>query len=51
MFDLCTSCARQTLTYSSAAQLAPEIEPVWAWFDQVLGSATVATNPRTYCSP
>jgi len=46
----CGTCTGQTLSYSSAAQLAPEMEPVWAWFDQTLGSATAATNPRTYCS-
>jgi hypothetical protein len=51
IFSTCGTCTRRELTYSSAAQLAPEMEPVWAWFDQVLGSATVATNPRTYCSP
>ena len=49
MYSVCTSCPRKTLSYSSATQLAPEMEPVWAWFDQVLGSPTVATNPRTYC--
>jgi hypothetical protein len=41
---------RIELEYTSAAQLAPELEPVWAWFDQVLGSPTIATNPRTYCA-
>ena len=49
MVSACTSCPRKTLTYASAAQLAPDMEPVWAWFDQVLGSPTAATNPRTYC--
>jgi hypothetical protein len=48
---LCRTCSQKTLTYSSAAQVAPEMEPVWAWFDELLGSQTVATNPRTYCSP
>jgi hypothetical protein len=47
----CNTCSKKTLTYSSAAQLAPEMEPVWAWFDQLLGSPTIASNPRTYCSP
>jgi hypothetical protein len=32
-----------------ASQLGPEMEPVWLWFDQLLG-ASVATNPRNYCN-
>jgi hypothetical protein len=51
LVGLCGTCTRIELTYSSAAQLAPEMERVWAWFDEVLGSPTVATNPRTYCAP
>jgi hypothetical protein len=46
----CLGCEWIELEYTSAAQLAPELEPVWAWFDQVLGSPTIATNPRTYCA-
>lgn len=49
-FATCSNCPSQTLTYSSSAQLAPEMERVWAWFDQVLGSSSAATNPRTYCA-
>ncbi len=48
--DTCLGCERIELDYSSAAQLAPELEPVWAWFDDVLGSPTVPTHPRTYCA-
>jgi hypothetical protein len=48
---MCRTCGQKTLTYSSPAQVAPEMEPVWAWFDQLLGSPTIVTNPRTYCSP
>jgi hypothetical protein len=47
---MCRTCGQKTLTYSSPVQVAPEMEPVWAWFDQLLGSPTVVTNPRTYCS-
>ena len=49
-YTTCSGCTDATLSYSSAAQLAPEMERVWAWFDQVLGSSTVATNPRNYCA-
>jgi Kazal-type serine protease inhibitor domain len=48
-YSVCTSCPTKDISYSSASQLAPEMEPVWAWFDQVLGSSSAATNPRTYC--
>ena len=44
----CATCAAKTLTYSVAAQLLPEMEQVWLWFDQLLG-ATATTNPRNYC--
>jgi hypothetical protein len=50
LWSLCSGCGRKTLTYTSAAQLAPEMEPVWAWFDALLGSPSVATHPRTYCA-
>jgi len=49
-FSTCSSCKTQTLAYSSSTQLAPEMEHVWAWFDQVLGSSSAAINPRTYCA-
>jgi len=45
----CASCPSETLTYAAADQLVPEFESVWAWFDEVLGSPTSVTNPRTYC--
>jgi hypothetical protein len=37
-----------TLDYVTPSNVAPEMEQVWAWFDQILG-ATARTNPRTYC--
>jgi hypothetical protein len=49
-FTTCTGCTGGTISYSAAAQLAPEMERVWAWFDQVLGSSSAATNPRNYCA-
>ena len=48
-YRACTGCTVVTLTYNLAAQLAPEMDPVWLWFDQVLGGTTSA-NPRNYCS-
>jgi hypothetical protein len=48
-FRSCATCAGKTLSYKVAAQLVPEMEQVWSWFDQLLG-ASAATNPRNYCS-
>ena len=45
----CATCAARTLSYNVAAQLVPEMEQVWLWFDQLLG-ASAATNPRNYCN-
>jgi hypothetical protein len=45
----CAGCAAKTLSYNVAAQLVPEMEQVWLWFDQLLG-ASAATNPRNYCN-
>jgi len=47
-FRSCDTCVATGLHYDTAAELAPEMEPVWAWFDQLL-TATAATNPRNYC--
>ncbi len=38
-----------TLNYASPSNVAPEMEEVWAWFDQILG-AGARTNPRNYCN-
>jgi hypothetical protein len=48
-FRLCASCATTTLDYDVPQQLGPEMDPVWLWFDQLLGTGT-GTNPRTYCN-
>jgi hypothetical protein len=37
-----------TLDYATPSNVAPEMEQVWVWFDQILG-ATARTNPRKYC--
>lgn len=48
-FRQCQDCPPTQLNYYRASQLAPEIDPVWGWFDSVLTSAAV-TNPRNYCN-
>lgn len=48
-FRLCQDCAATTLKYESAKQLAPEMDPVWLWFDQVLGADSLS-NPRDWCN-
>jgi hypothetical protein len=47
-FRPCDTCVATGVHYDTAAELAPEMEPVWAWFDQLL-TATATTNPRNYC--
>ncbi len=44
----CKSCSTFSISYTVAAQVSPEMESVWTWFDQLLG-ASAATNPRNYC--
>ena len=48
-YRACSGCTPITLDYNVATQLAPEMDPVWLWFDQLLG-ASATTNPRNYCS-
>lgn len=47
-FRTCATCAPVTLSYGIAPQAAPEMDPVWLWFDRLLGAST-STNPRNYC--
>jgi hypothetical protein len=47
-FRLCAGCAATKLSYPIPDSVAPEMESVWSWFDQIAG-LTVATNPRYYC--
>ena len=47
-FRLCQDCTPTTLSYDSAKQLVPEMEPVWSWFDGLVG-ASATTNPRNWC--
>lgn len=45
---LCEGCATTTLSYTAPQALLPEMDPVWLWFDRLLGKAAW-TNPRNYC--
>jgi hypothetical protein len=45
----CSTCAARTLSYNVPAQLVPEMEQVWLWFDQLMGASS-AVNPRNYCN-
>jgi hypothetical protein len=47
-FRLCQDCAATTFKYDSASRLSPEMDPVWAWFDQLIG-ASANTNPHNWC--
>lgn len=44
----CVTCTEARINYNVAAQLTPEMEDVWKWFDATLSSGD-ATNPRNYC--
>jgi hypothetical protein len=47
---LCTGCKYIKLNnYYAPSQLLPEMESVWAWFDQLL-TASSSANPRNYCN-
>jgi hypothetical protein len=48
-FRLCEGCTATTLPYAVPQELEPEMDPVWLWFDQFLGSSAM-TNPRNYCN-
>ena len=45
----CAACVGSYKDVAMASQWLPEMEPVYAWFDQALGSADGALNPRSYC--
>jgi hypothetical protein len=47
-YSACESCSALAVQYTIPEQVSPEMDSVWAWFDQVLG-ASVQTNPRNYC--
>jgi hypothetical protein len=38
----------ETLKYPTPASVSPEMEPLWAWFDELLGTSAPA-SPRRYC--
>jgi hypothetical protein len=48
-YRACQGCAAVTLKYNVPAQASPEMDPVWLWFDQVIG-ATTSANPRNFCN-
>jgi hypothetical protein len=48
-FRFCDGCATTTLDYAVPESVTPEMEQVWAWFDQIQG-INGGTNPRYYCS-
>jgi hypothetical protein len=48
-YRACEGCAPIRLSYTFPEQVAPEMDPVWLWFDQLLG-ATASPNPRNYCN-
>jgi len=48
-FRFCEGCTATTLKYGEPPQIAPEFDPVWVWFDQLLGSSSL-THPYTYCN-
>jgi hypothetical protein len=47
-FRHCKGCAGFTVRYSDPAQVTPDLDPLWGWFDLVMGGTDTA-NPRTYC--
>jgi len=48
-YRLCKGCGINTVTYGDPASVSPELEPLWSWFDSVLGEAD-PSNPRNYCN-
>jgi hypothetical protein len=48
-YRLCKGCGINHVTYGDPASVSPELEPLWSWFDQVLGEAD-PSNPRNYCN-
>jgi len=47
-FRHCQGCAGFTVRYSAPEQVTPQLDPLWSWFDSILGS-TSAGNPREFC--
>ncbi len=47
-FRPCAGCSPVTIEYGGADEVAPEMDTVWWWFDQILG-ASAPTHPRNYC--
>ncbi|HET7545219.1 MAG TPA: hypothetical protein VFK05_35380 [Polyangiaceae bacterium] len=47
-FRLCDGCALRAVSYDSAAQVSPEMDFVWPWFDRILGPSATS-NPASFC--
>jgi hypothetical protein len=47
-FRLCDGCPTRSVDYDTPAQVLPEMESIWLWFDRILG-ASAPTNPRNFC--
>ena len=45
----CSFCGWFSIPYTGAAQVEPELEAVWRWFDLVLSDQPAYVNPRNYC--
>jgi len=43
------SCRVESFNFNSAAQLAPELDPVRMWFEDNLAGETGSAHPATYC--
>jgi len=46
----CASCTPAMISYNRAAQLLPEMDNVWKWFDNQLSNVDSTYNPRSYCN-
>jgi len=45
----CSACTPGTLSYQQAAQVTPEMNDVWSWFDANLPANVAAAHPSSYC--
>ena len=47
-FRLCSECPMRSFQYTLASQLRPEMNEVYAWFDERLGQEAYV-SPSSYC--
>lgn len=45
----CAACKADTLRYSNALALSPEMGDVWKWFDDGFPKSVAAAHPTLYC--